>query len=289
MNLSLTTMQYFVDIVDENSFTKAAEKNYVAQTALSHAIAKLEKELGSSLLIRGRGQVIPTEAGKVFYEECRMILGIHSKKYQQIKRLQKNEKQIRIGFIDIYECKDYKKIKDRLAEKFPSYTFDWVDRYSVDDDDLDIVIRYSYEPELKAAVASSERISVSGDNLCYLVAKDVRASKEEVLTESWLRAQDILILLRNRAMDFGKVQYYMKRRGFVNLYKNFQYVYSAFQRRTLVEAGEGIAVFEKNLFRYDPNLCECIPLLEPGEIFYIIDYKDKKLQKIVTEIESFFK
>lgn len=45
-------MRYFVSIIDENSFTEAAEKNYISQSAISQALNSLEKELGVKLIER---------------------------------------------------------------------------------------------------------------------------------------------------------------------------------------------------------------------------------------------
>ena len=56
MNFNL--LQYFLDVVDLGSFSKAAEKNYVAQTAVSHAVARIENV---------RGKVILQPQGKEFF------------------------------------------------------------------------------------------------------------------------------------------------------------------------------------------------------------------------------
>ena len=48
----LKQIRYFVDIVDENSFTEAAEKNFVSQSAISQAMNSLEGELGVKLIER---------------------------------------------------------------------------------------------------------------------------------------------------------------------------------------------------------------------------------------------
>ena len=41
----LRQIQFFVSIVDENSFTEAAEKNYVSQSAISQAMNALETDI----------------------------------------------------------------------------------------------------------------------------------------------------------------------------------------------------------------------------------------------------
>ena len=48
--MDLQKMQYFKDVFELNSFTKAADKNFVYQSAVTQQIAALEKELGVSYL-----------------------------------------------------------------------------------------------------------------------------------------------------------------------------------------------------------------------------------------------
>ena len=50
--MNFQTMDYFVAVAEEKSFTKAAERLSVTQQTLSANIAAAEKELGSKLLER---------------------------------------------------------------------------------------------------------------------------------------------------------------------------------------------------------------------------------------------
>src|SRR5271157_4116584 len=54
----------FLAVAREGSFTKAAAKLGVSQSALSHTIRKLEARLGVRLLSRTTRSVAPTEAGE---------------------------------------------------------------------------------------------------------------------------------------------------------------------------------------------------------------------------------
>ena len=67
-------MKTFCDLVETGSFSKAAEANYVSQSAVSQQLAKLEREFASQLVTRGGGLVTPTEAGKAFYRGAKDIL-----------------------------------------------------------------------------------------------------------------------------------------------------------------------------------------------------------------------
>ena len=60
----LDDLQAFVAVARERSFTKAAGKLGVSQSALSHTIRELEERLGVRLLSRTTRSVSPTEAGE---------------------------------------------------------------------------------------------------------------------------------------------------------------------------------------------------------------------------------
>jgi DNA-binding transcriptional LysR family regulator len=67
-------MKTFCDLVDSGSFSKAAEMNYISQSAVSQQLAKIERELSVQLISRGGGLVAPTEAGRAFYQGCKDIV-----------------------------------------------------------------------------------------------------------------------------------------------------------------------------------------------------------------------
>jgi len=78
--MNLDVMKTFCDLVDTGSFSKAADANYVSQSAVSQQLAKLERELGTQLIHRGGGLVAATEAGKAFYEGAHEII----RRYEQL-------------------------------------------------------------------------------------------------------------------------------------------------------------------------------------------------------------
>jgi DNA-binding transcriptional LysR family regulator len=66
----------FLVVAKERSFTKAAARIGVSQSALSHAICGLEERLGLRLLTRTTRSVSPTEAG----ERLMKRVGRHGKR-----------------------------------------------------------------------------------------------------------------------------------------------------------------------------------------------------------------
>lgn len=67
-------MRYVVEVADTGSFTRAAARCFVTQSALSHQIAALERELGQMLFTRTSRSVRLTEAGEAFLRQARIAV-----------------------------------------------------------------------------------------------------------------------------------------------------------------------------------------------------------------------
>jgi DNA-binding transcriptional LysR family regulator len=72
--ISLKQFKYFVEIVESGSYSRASEKLYIAQSALSRQIKELEDELQTQLLVRDSRHIELTPAGQLFFERARRIL-----------------------------------------------------------------------------------------------------------------------------------------------------------------------------------------------------------------------
>jgi len=72
--MELRHLRYFVAIAEERSFTRAAERLWVAQPGLSTQIRRLELELGVRLFDRHARGVELTAAGTLFLERARLAL-----------------------------------------------------------------------------------------------------------------------------------------------------------------------------------------------------------------------
>jgi DNA-binding transcriptional LysR family regulator len=72
--MELRHLRYFVAIAEEHSFTRAAERLWVAQPGLSTQIRRLEEELGIKLFERHTRGVDLTDAGELFLERARVAL-----------------------------------------------------------------------------------------------------------------------------------------------------------------------------------------------------------------------
>jgi len=64
--MELRHLRYFITVVQQQSFTKAAEKLFTAQPSLSQQIKDLEQEVGVMLFDRSSRKVKLTMKGRLF-------------------------------------------------------------------------------------------------------------------------------------------------------------------------------------------------------------------------------
>jgi DNA-binding transcriptional LysR family regulator len=70
----LDTLQLFTRIVEQNSFSRAADLLGIPRATATHAIKALETRLGTRLLERTTRHVRPTLDGQAYYERCVQVL-----------------------------------------------------------------------------------------------------------------------------------------------------------------------------------------------------------------------
>jgi DNA-binding transcriptional LysR family regulator len=83
----IETLKVFCDLVDLESFSLAAERNFITQSAVSQQIRVLEDKFKRRLLerIRGRREVKLTPAGEVFYRESRNVLDAYEQLQENLR------------------------------------------------------------------------------------------------------------------------------------------------------------------------------------------------------------
>lgn len=86
----------FRTVCEEGSMTKAAEKLYMTQPAVSQTIKELEQESGVCFLERYNRKVVPTESGRLLYQYACHILGLYHDLEQHLKETE-GVRTIRIG------------------------------------------------------------------------------------------------------------------------------------------------------------------------------------------------
>src|SRR5262245_24555744 len=84
----LKTIESFVRVAREGSFSKAAEALGVSRGLISKHIRELEKRLGVRLLNRSTREVSLTEIGGHYFDFCRKMVGDLDRTEAEILQLQ---------------------------------------------------------------------------------------------------------------------------------------------------------------------------------------------------------
>ncbi|KOG40702.1 LysR family transcriptional regulator [Streptomyces decoyicus] len=96
--MQLQQLRYFTAVADTRHFTRAAEREHVAQPSLSQQIRSLERELGAELFHRARGHITLTDAGETLLPLARRILAdaeTARREVQEVARLRRG--RLRLG------------------------------------------------------------------------------------------------------------------------------------------------------------------------------------------------
>lgn len=85
--MDINQLRNYLSVVEEGSFSKAALRCFISQSALSEQIQKLEDEVGAQLLDRSRRIIVPTGAGKIFIIHAQQVLAQIVRAKQEIQGL----------------------------------------------------------------------------------------------------------------------------------------------------------------------------------------------------------
>lgn len=82
--INIEQLRYYKQVCESRSLNKAAQKLFISQPALTKSIHTLEKELGTTLLIRDKRGVYPTETGLIVLDNFSEILKLYDDTLTQI-------------------------------------------------------------------------------------------------------------------------------------------------------------------------------------------------------------
>ncbi len=109
MNLTILKLQYFIDVADLGSFTKAGAKNHVAQASISQQVHELEAYFSCQLFNHTK-PVTLTEAGQVLYHNALKAV----KQFQQLRQVMEPfanvKRPVKIAYASLLDLR----ILDRL-------------------------------------------------------------------------------------------------------------------------------------------------------------------------------
>lgn len=115
--MDINQMKYIICIAENNfNLTKAADKLYLSQPALSKTIKTIEENLKIELFKRNKGRLIGfSEIGKIVYNNAIEIISLDNKMQKSILEYKKKSKSyLSIGILSVYMPIVYKQINSIL-------------------------------------------------------------------------------------------------------------------------------------------------------------------------------
>ncbi|MET0258394.1 MAG: LysR substrate-binding domain-containing protein [Methylobacterium sp.] len=147
--MDLRQLRYFVSIVEEGSFSKAALSLRVAQPALSLHVRNMEAALGTELLLRTPQGIRATAAGRILFDNARSILAqFEATKREIVAESGEPSGEVRIGLpgtisqhlavpLILKTRRLYPRVQLRVMEAMSGFILEWLR-----DERIDIALLY---------------------------------------------------------------------------------------------------------------------------------------------------
>ncbi len=101
--MELRHLRHFAAVVDSGNLSKAAERVFISQPALTRSIKNLEDMVGAVLLERRPRGVVPTPAGDALYRYARLMLNEAVRAHAEVKAVQAGAKgELAVGIAAMF-------------------------------------------------------------------------------------------------------------------------------------------------------------------------------------------
>jgi DNA-binding transcriptional LysR family regulator len=129
--ISVRALKAFIAVYEEQSFSKAADRENATQSGMSTQVKNLEMRIGADLLIRSRKRFDLTPAGKIVYTEGQAILRHLLKAEKMVEDLQGDVSgSVRFGIIPTLTRAVLPLSIERFGAQFPGVELSLLEEYS---------------------------------------------------------------------------------------------------------------------------------------------------------------
>ncbi|MCI8663468.1 MAG: LysR family transcriptional regulator [Hungatella sp.] len=95
--MELQQIRYMTAIAEEQNITRAANKMFISQSAMSQQLMKVERELGTPLFWREGRKLKLTKAGQIYINAAKAILNVEEAFYEEVRELEESSLHIKIA------------------------------------------------------------------------------------------------------------------------------------------------------------------------------------------------
>ena len=295
--MKIKHLEYFIAVADNGSFSKAAEKLYISQPALSKQIHLLEEELGIVLFQRSKRSVFLTSAGEECLKRARMLCEEYNDFISFTHTIREPDLPIfAIGYSGFMLQDIIPDLLKSLWERFPHTNI------TIRQENINILSNLLLKGKIDIALSNSSYLP---DNPEIMFKKLSSIPYKLVLPQSHpladgkrvyfeqIKDENFIMFSRNEYLNTYRENMEILRRHGVEP----KTVYECSDPTTfylMIEAGKGVAVTairEEALKGYNVKLAElyCLPEDKPKDILAIWNKKNtseliKEFLRIATDL-----
>lgn len=277
--MEIRLLKYFIAIVNEGSFSKAAQYLNITQPTLSRQISAIEDTYNIKLFDRSYGKIKLTSEGQLFYQKANEIINLTEKLEKELSNNKQLSGTIAIGSVESAGADQVFELISSFISTYPKINFDFYHSYSDDvKKKLDI-------GEIDFGIVT-EPVDINNYNFIELPRRDswyLLVSKNNYLSHrdsiEWQELNDLSILIPKR---FSNNYNFPIIFGEKPLNTTILATYTLFSNAIkLVENNLAVApVIKSAIKNYDTNKLKLLNLIpELTTKSYLIWKKDYNLQK----------
>lgn len=270
--MEIRQLEYFLMVSRVNSFTRAAERLYVSQPAVTNAVKSLEDELGIQLFDRSQKQALLTTEGKIFFAHVEQIMTGISNTLEEINSLKNlGAGMVNIGLTSLGGIPSSVFLLKEFVESYPNIKISVREEGTeklqklLVEDKLDFAFVFSGEE--KSALAY---LKLPPQELTLCCNRRHRFRRQNVLMFEELWSEPLILHKSIKE----------------NLAKNFQNVVAEISHvqtiKSLVSAGIGVSILPEEIFEQDDNLIG-VAIEPPIYLQPVIAYKKNRKQSHAAE------
>jgi DNA-binding transcriptional LysR family regulator len=251
--MELRHLRYFVAVSEYGSFSAAANRLRIAQSAISEQLANLESEIGVPLFTRTSRKASLTPAGRLFLEEAKRVLAsaLNAIEIAQQAHLGKIG-TLRIGVFAGATGVSFPRLIRQFRKKHPGVQLSLIEMTSghqwqaLSKGQIDVGFTRRIEPEFRAELRSEP---IQQDPIVAVLPKNHPAAATGLVNLRDLANEPFVLSSRETSPSlFDKVIELCSEAGFSPRIASTSTVWSSVVM--MVQAGEGVALLPINQQQY---------------------------------------
>lgn len=256
--MDIRTMQYYLSVVREGTISAAAEALHIAQPSLSRQMKELEKELGTSLFVRGNRKITLTEEGMILRKRAEEMVHLMQMTEEEISQIKNHiSGSVRIGAGESYSFHYLSRTAASLANDHPDIRFhitsgdtqDLMDE--LNDGLIDFAVIFT---EVDHSLYQSIQLPAE-DGFGVLMPKDCPLAQKKEIRLSDLKGLPVIVSRASEPFFTGS-----KELSALNIVATYNLIYNA---SLLVEDGVGYAICFDRLINTTGDSPICIKPIVP--------------------------